>query len=135
MLKTIGSFTRAFESADAEAMAAAWDDRHIGSDDETGLVYQAEERLSPLFTIDEIKQYATDIPNVLSRLEDVCLLDKKVWSAGDFAYAYIRFWCRAVMSSGTAVDGQIRQTLILRKQEEQWRIVHYHESRQSPGFE
>jgi ketosteroid isomerase-like protein len=135
VLKTIGTFTRAFQGFETDTMTAVWTDDYITSTDETGIIYQAEERLAPIFTIADLKKYADNLPNVLSHLEDVSLLDRKVSIAGDVAYAYIRFWCRAVMTSGAAVDGQVRQTFILRKRDDGWAIVHYHESRQSPGFE
>jgi ketosteroid isomerase-like protein len=126
VLRAIRAFIRTFENFDVEAMVAAWDDKA------EQIVYQPEERAAPMFSIAEVREYARTLPDFFVKATDVSLIDKKVLvMGGATAHVYIRLSCSIELTSGRHINGQLRQSFMLTKRDETWRLVHYHESRQS----
>ena len=129
VLRAISGFIRTFENFDVEAMVAAWDDKA------DQIVYQPEERIAPMFSIAEIREYARTVPHFFAKATDVSLIDKKVTVLGGAtAHVYIRLWCSIELTSGRRINGQLRQSFMLTKRDGAWLLVHYHESRQSLDF-
>jgi len=130
--KEVAAVVRRFANNkfDVDGFLATWDD-------EAGeVLYQAEERLAPFFTLDDVKAYFEGLADVIRAVRDVGVVDYKVRLLGDVATVYTRAWCRISFARvPRPVDGQVRQSFVLRRRPDGWRIVEYHESRQAPGFE
>jgi len=126
VLGAIRAFIRTFESFDVDAMVAAWDDKA------EQIVYQPEERAVPMFSIAEVREYASTLPTFFVKATDVSMIDKKVLVVGGAtAHVYLRLSCDIELTSGRHINGQLRQSFMLTKRDGAWRLVHYHESRQS----
>ena len=123
-------FTRCFSTYDAEGFVKIWDDQA------DFIVYQPEELPHAFFSIAELREYANNLKNVVKGMGDVKVIDFKIVVDGDFATVFVRFWARlSFMKVPQVVDGQIRQSFVLRRREDGWKLTHYHESRQAAGFE
>ncbi|PXY18888.1 YybH family protein [Prauserella muralis] len=122
------SFSRAVGTFDADLMVSLWDPAA-----ET-IVYQPEELHHAIYSRDALHSYIRNLPHVIRGLYDTRVVDRKLEVCGEFAHAYVRFWCRIERPDDEPVDGQVRQTYLLRKRPSGWFFVQYHESRQVPGF-
>lgn len=129
ILATLRRFSRAFDSFDTEQFMSTWDD-------EAAIVYQPEELLRPIFDRDDLRAYFDHLPDVIRRFNDNRVIDFKLQVDGDVATVYVRFWSRISFAKvPQTADGQIRQSFVLRRRDDEWRLVHYHESRQASGME
>lgn len=129
ILATLRRFSRAFDSFDTEQFMSTWDD-------EAAIVYQPEELLRPIFDRDDLRAYFDHLPDVIRRFNDNRVIDFKLQVDGDVATVYVRFWSRISFAKvPQTADGQIRQSFVLRRRDGEWRLVHYHESRQAAGME
>lgn len=123
-------FSRAFNSYDVESFMATWDtevDR---------IVYVPEELRYAIFTLDDLRAYFENVPNVVRTHHDIRVIDLEIDVDGDTATVFVRFWSRLAFAKVPEVlDGQIRQSFVLRRRASGWKFVHYHESRQVAGLE
>lgn len=129
ILATLRRFSRAFDSFDTDQFMSTWDE-------EAEIVYQPEELLHPIFDRDDLRAYFDHLPEVIRRFNDNRVIDFKLQTHGDLATVYVRFWSRISFAKvPQTADGQIRQSFVLRRRDDGWRLVHYHESRQAAGME
>lgn len=128
--KVIRKFSDAFGRFDVDALMDLWDDSI------ERIVYQPEELRYAIFDRGALREYFENVPNVVRRLHDVKVIDFEIDIEGDSAVVFVRFWGRIAFAKvPETVDGQIRQSFVLRKRDAGWKLVHYHESRQAAGFE
>lgn len=128
--RVIAQFSSGIANLDPAAMYAVWDRDYEGG------VYQPEELVEPLFTAEEVRDYLDKFPSILEEASDIRSLDFRVDVLGDVAHAYSRSSARLTFHKlPEPVEGEVRQTFVLRKRDGQWRFIHYHESRVTPGFE
>jgi uncharacterized protein (TIGR02246 family) len=132
VVDVIRRFARAFGNHDTEQFMAVWDHEYGDR-----IVYQPEEIGTDVRGLDGIRAYFEHVPQVVRALREVKTIDFRVeLISDDFALVHNRFWCRlALHKRPFTYDGQVRQSFVLRKRDGEWRVIHYHESRQSPGFE
>jgi ketosteroid isomerase-like protein len=130
VMRVVKKFSRSFDNFDTNAFMSTWDA------DAANIVYQPEELRYAIFDMEGLRVYFDNLPNVIRRFHDVKVLDLKLTIDEDFATVYVRFWCRIAFARvPETADGQIRQSFVLRKRNDTWRILHYHESRQAAGME
>ncbi|MBS1886449.1 MAG: nuclear transport factor 2 family protein [Actinobacteria bacterium] len=123
-------FSAAFNSHDTDSFMSTWDETA------EKIVYQPEELRFPILSLSALREYFDNVPNVVRRMHDIRVIDFEIDVEGDVAMVYVRFWCRIAFAKvPETVDGQIRQSFILKRRGEEWKLAHYHESRQAPGFE
>jgi uncharacterized protein (TIGR02246 family) len=96
------------------------------------LVYQAEENPGALTTYKEIESYWHNAHNLLEKVTDWTEQKKTVsFLAPDVAIVWVELMT-AIKTTVLAEQliGKIRCSIGVRKGEQGWKIVHYHESRQ-----
>lgn len=132
--KSEAALTRAYErwvkawrTVDVALMLSLFDS------DDPGLIYQAEETPGPARTMKDLGSYwnaAHDQLNLqIKRWEE---LEKHVWISGDIATIYVLLdtsIAAEVMAPGD-IEGKLRASIVYRRVGDDWRIIHYHESRQ-----
>lgn len=130
VVAVVRRFSRAFDRFDTEQFLSTWDA------DAEQIVYQPEELRDAIFDLEALRRYFDNLPSVIRGFRDIQVLDFKLDVDGDVATLYVRFWCRIAFARvPQTADGQIRQSFVLRRRADGWRIVHYHESRQAAGME
>lgn len=130
VVKVLRQFSGAFQTFDTDSFIATWDESM------DSIVYQPEELRHPILSLKDLRAYFDNVPNVVKKMHDIRVIDFSIDIDGDVAIVYVRFWCRIAFAKVVeTVDGQIRQSFILRNRGGEWKLVHYHESRQAPGFE
>lgn len=130
VVKVLRQFSGAFQTFDTDSFISTWDESM------ESIVYQPEELRHPIMSLKDLRAYFDNVPNVVKKMHDIRVIDFDIDIDGDVAIVYVRFWCRIAFAKVVeTVDGQIRQSFILRRRDGEWKIVHYHESRQAPGFE
>jgi uncharacterized protein (TIGR02246 family) len=128
--KVVADFSRAFAAADAEKLAALWDDEFPAP------VCQPEETLEPYIGIEAIRSYINHIPEVIKGVTNIRPVDFQVDVLGDIAVAYARADATLQFAREDAsLEGQVRQSFVLRRRDGDWRLIQYHESRLTPGLE
>lgn len=129
--KVIGRFSRAFAQADGASCWELWDQEYSAP------VYQPEEIPNALLKPAKIKAYLMKLPEILESASDIRPVEFNVDVLdGGFAHAYARAWVSLSFHQIPGnVDGEVRQSFVLRKHNGAWRVIHYHESRLTPGFE
>jgi uncharacterized protein (TIGR02246 family) len=130
VLDVIRRFARAFTDRDTDAFMSLWDAEYGDR-----IVYQPEELCEAVHGREEVRRYFEHVPSVVVAIRDVKPVDLKIEVLGELALVHNRFWCRLALHRNPFVyDGQVRQTFVLRQRDGAWHLLHYHESRQSPGF-
>jgi uncharacterized protein (TIGR02246 family) len=130
VVDVVRRFSRAFDTFDVDQFIDTFDD------EASAIVYQPEELRHAIFHLDALRDYFANMPNVIQGFRDIKVIDFQVDIEGETATVYVRFWCRISFARvPQTADGQIRQTFVLRKRKDGWRIAHYHESRQATGME
>ena len=128
--RAVAEFSRAFAAADAERLAAMWDDEYPHP------VCQPEETLEPYLTQESLRSYIDHIPKVIKGVTGVRPIDFRVDVLGDIAVAYARAEATLeFVRDGGRLEGEVRQSFVLRRRDDGWRLIHYHESRLTPGLE
>lgn len=128
--QVIQRFARAFAQVDVAGLRAVWDEQYPVP------VYQPEETLAPMLTKDAVHGYFEHLPEVIRGVTDIQPIDFKVDVLGEVAHAFSRARAKLLfVRSSDTLDGEVRQTFILRKRDGAWRMIHYHESRLTPGLE
>jgi ketosteroid isomerase-like protein len=114
----------AFQAMDAEGMKSLFDA------DFPGLVYQCEESADPMFTWAEIAAYWDAAPTLVREVPVWRELTRKVAIDGDSAFIYSKLDTHLeVFGAKRPLIGELRALIGLRRVLEDWKIVHYHESR------
>lgn len=126
--KTIGVFGAAFAKRDVDTILSVWDDQY-----ETPM-WQPEEILEPLLTQEAVQGYFRNLPNAIKGVTDIKPMNFAVDVIGDFAHCLSRATATIHLHDRPSVTGEVRQTFILRKRDDKWRLIHQHESRLTPGF-
>jgi ketosteroid isomerase-like protein len=130
VLGVLRTFSGAFTTFDTDSFMSTWDE------EAASIVYQPEELRHALFSLEELREYFDNLPNVVRAMHDVKVIDFRTSVDGEVATVFVRFWCRIAFARVPEVsDGQIRQSFVLRRRDAGWKLVHYHESRQAAGFE
>jgi ketosteroid isomerase-like protein len=130
VMLVVRTFSRCFDDFDTDRFISLWDDQA------SLIVYQPEELHSTIFNLSALRAYFASLPNVIRGFRDTKVIDLRSDITGDTATVFVRFWTRISFAREARVlDGQIRQTFLLRRRDNRWKLVHYHESRQVPGLE
>jgi uncharacterized protein (TIGR02246 family) len=128
--RTVAEFGRAFAATDSERLIELWDEEFPHP------VCQPEETLEPKLTHDGVREYIEHIPSVIKAVTDIRPLDFRVDVLGDVAVAYARAEATLQFVRGDgSLPGEVRQSFVLRNRDGAWRLIHYHESRLTPGLE
>jgi ketosteroid isomerase-like protein len=117
----------AFVAKDVDGLRNLWDNTY------DGLIYQAEEFAGPLTTWIQIKHYYREVlSKVILRVERWHRTGLWIRTFGDTAYAYATTdFTMVVKNVSQPYRGTVRQTFLVRRLNDGWKIVHYHESLQS----
>ena len=96
------------------------------------LRYVASERSRPLRTREEIERYYDDAVGPVAAVDAAEITDLTVDVSGELGYASYRFrYDGRASGEDSRFSVDVRSTVILRKTNGRWGIVHYHES--TPG--
>jgi ketosteroid isomerase-like protein len=121
----IEQYRRGFATLDVEGLKAIWDK------DYDNIIYIAQEKPQPTRGWAAVERYYEDVAGLLERVTVMTVSDLSVDVLGDVAYAYCVFHFEGEMKGRSHIaDG--RDTFILRRKGETWKVIHYHESR-PPG--
>jgi uncharacterized protein (TIGR02246 family) len=130
VMDVVRRFSQTFDTLDVDQFIKLW------ANEASLIVYQPEELLSPIYDLKSLRAYFANLANVIRGFRDTKVIDLRIDVTGDTATVFVRFWTRiAFAREAKVLDGQIRQTFLLRRRDDRWRLVHYHESRQVPGLE
>jgi ketosteroid isomerase-like protein len=128
----LARFGRAFSApaVDVQGLIALWDSEYPDP------IYQPEELEAPLRSWPEVRAYFEELPTVITGVSGIRPLDVRVDVFGAFAYGYVRAWSSlGVIRRAEPLDGEVRQTFVMRRRDGRWRLFHYHESRLTAGLE
>jgi ketosteroid isomerase-like protein len=118
------AFAQAAQAMDLEAMKELWDDGY------EHLVLQPEEHELPFMTWDAIVDYWRQLPGFVSRIEGR-EYSSHVAVLGDVALVYWRGHTTVEFKdSSESLAGDSRLSAALRRTDDGWRFIHWHESRQ-----
>lgn len=127
--KVIRRWARSFSANDADAVLGVWDETY------PKILHQAEEFPSPIRGFDELTHYNRVMARLASDMRDQSVLDLEADVIGDAAWCYLRGTITFdVPGLDEPIHGTARQTFILRRRDGEWKVVHYHESRETPGL-
>ena len=127
--KVVRRWARAFSSGDADAVLAVWDRAY------PMIRHQAEEFPDPLRGWDELSHYNRTMVRLASGFRDQSVLDLEADVIGDMAWCYLRGTITFdVETMSKPITGVARQTFILHRTADGWKVIHYHESRETPGL-
>jgi ketosteroid isomerase-like protein len=127
--KVVRRWARAFSSLDADTILGLWDSSY------PKILHQAEEFPDPIRGWDELSHYNRTMMQLASNLRDQSLQDLEADVIGDMGWCYIRGTITFdIPGMDKPITGQARQTFILRRTADGWKIIHYHESRETPGL-
>ncbi len=118
----IRDWASAFGSVDIDRIKGLWDQ------DYSQLIYIAEENNDHLSSWSEINGYYDAFPSMVNGL-DMNIDNVTVDVIGDAAYGYLTFVAKAdIKGVDNPMTFQGRNTFVLRKTGDAWKIIHYHES-------
>lgn len=127
--RVVKRWARAFSANDVAGVLAVWDR------DYARILHQAEEFPDPLRGWEELVYYNTTMMRLASNLRDQSVLDLESDVIGDVGWVYLRGTITFdIPGLAEPISGQARQTFILRRSEAGWKVIHYHESRETPGL-
>ena len=127
--KVVRRWARAFSALDADGVLGVWDKSY------PKIMHQAEEFPDPIRGFDELTYYNRAMMRLASNLRDQSLIDMEADVIGDMAWCYIRGTITFdIPKLDKPITGKTRQTFILRKTADGWKVIHYHESRETPGL-
>ncbi len=127
--RVIRRWGRAFSTVDSDALIALWDETY------PDIIYQAEEFPDPFRGFDQVKYYYGQIPTFAHNIRDQSLVDLDIDVLGDVAWVYLRGTVTFdIPGKPEPISGEARQSFILRKVGGEWKIIHYHESRETPDL-
>jgi uncharacterized protein (TIGR02246 family) len=127
--RVVRRWARAFSSGDAAGAAAVWDA------DYGAALYQAEEFEAPFRGVDSVRAYYEAMTNIVSGFRDLDVHDLEADVLGDVAWCFLRGSATFdVAGRDEPLHGQTRQTFLLRRTADGWKVIHYHESRETPAI-
>jgi ketosteroid isomerase-like protein len=127
--KVVRRWARTFSSKDLEGVLATWDRTY------PHIIYQAEEFPDPLRGWSEVEHYYRTFLPLISNLRDQSIIDFEVDVLGDVAWCYMRGTITFdIAGSTTSVSGEVRQLFLFRRTSGGWKIIQYHDSRETPGL-
>jgi ketosteroid isomerase-like protein len=109
---------------DVERLKAIWDQ------DYDAILYIPAEAAQPIREWAGVEDYFQQVAGFFARVKTMQLTDLAVDVFGEVAYAFCNFHFEAdvdFQSEPWGVNG--RNTFILRRKADGWRVIHYHESR------
>ncbi len=114
----------AFQAVDGDAM------KQLFEQDSAGLVYQSEESADPMYTWAEIDAYWSGAPEIVDRIPEWRELSRKVAVFGKTAFVYAKLQTHLeITGAKRPLIGELRVSIGLHHKSNDWKIVHYHESR------
>jgi ketosteroid isomerase-like protein len=127
--KVVRRWARAFSSNDLEGVLSVWDR------DYPLIRHQAEEFPDPIRGWDELVHYNTTMMRLASNLRDQSVKDFDADVIGDMGWVYLRGTITFdIPTMDKPITGEAKQTFILRRTADGWKVIHYHESRETPGL-
>lgn len=125
--KVIRRWARSFSNLDAEGVLSAWDSSY------PKIMHQAEEFPDPIRGWDELVHYNRAMMSTASNIRGQSLADLEADVMGDVAWCYLRGGITFdIPGMHESLSGETRQTFILHKVDGAWKLIHYHESRETP---
>jgi ketosteroid isomerase-like protein len=125
----IKGLMRAFADGDSDGILTAW---HL---DDDSVIHQPEEFGHPVVGAAALRYYYKSLVGLVHNFRDTRLDQMETRVYGDFAWSYMRGSATFdVVGLLEPLAGSVRQTFVLHKMHGQWKIVHYHESRETPGI-
>ena len=119
--EVIQEWMSALNECDTERVKKVWDETY------DGLTYIAEENNDALHGLAGVDSYYNGLADVTEANWEMDNLKMDV--IGDVAWVYITYVVEAAIKSfNRTVVFPGRNTFILRKFNDQWKIIHYHES-------
>ena len=119
--EVIDRWMSALNACDTEAVKTVWDESY------PDLIYIAEENNDALHGWEGVEGYYNGLADVSEanwEMDNV-----KIDVMGDVAWVYLTYVVEAhLMGFGRTMVFPGRNTFILRKNEGEWKIIHYHES-------
>lgn len=122
---TVEQWRQGFAAADPEALTELW------AGDSEQLVYVADERSVPLGTRNEIARYYHDALSPVDSVMTSEIADLTIDPADSMARVFFSFRYTGKTTQGEEFAVDLRATAVLRRHQDGWRFVQYHES--SPG--
>ena len=120
----IEQYRRGFATMDVEGLKAIWDQ------DYDNILYIPQEAAQPVRGWVGVERYYNRIAGFFERVRTMTVSDVSVDVFAEVAYAFCLFHFEGeVKGQHHIADG--RDTFILRRKSETWKVIHYHESR--PG--
>lgn len=127
--RVVRRWARAFAVNDATSVLDQFDR------DYPELLYQAEEFPAPLRGWDDLSHYYRRMFELAVDMRDHELDEFEADVLGDIAWCYLRGSVTFdIAGSQTSVSGNARQSFLLRRRNGEWKIIHYHESRETEGL-
>lgn len=127
--RVVRRWARAFSANDLEGILGVWDETY------PFILHQAEEFPDPIRGWEELCHYNKTMMQLASNLRDQAVADLDADVLGDVAWVYLRGQITFdVVGMEEPITGEARQTFILRKRGDEWRVIHYHESRETPNL-
>lgn len=125
--RVVRRWARSFSNLDADGVLAVWDPSY------PKILHQAEEFPDPIRGWDELQHYNRTMMSIASNLRDQSLQDLEADVEGNVGWVYIRGTITFdIPGMPFPIAGQTRQTFILHRVNGDWKVIHYHESRETP---
>ena len=119
--EVIDRWMAALNDCDTEAVKRVWDESY------PHLIYIAEENNDALHGWEGVEDYYNGLKDV--SVANWSIDNVNIDVMGDVAWVYLTYVVEAhIMSFGRTMVFPGRNTFILRKNEGEWGIIHYHES-------
>ena len=120
----IEQYRRGFATLDVAVLMGIWDQ------DYDHIIYIAQEMAQPVQGWAGVERYYQRVAGFLERVKTMEVSDISIDVLGEVAYAFLCFHFEGEVN-GRPHIAHGRVTLLLRRTNEAWKVIHYHESR--PG--
>jgi len=123
IMKVIEKYRNGWLNMDIELLKELWDK------DYKGVTYIPTDLKDPIIGWEGIKNYHDESKKVFDKIKDLTLKNIHINVLNDFAYVVCNFHFEAIFKKGENLlssDGII--TFILRKKNNRWLFIYYHES-------
>jgi len=112
------------ENLDFERMPKVWDMDFVG------LVYQPEEYEEPWTTGEELLKYWANVPTIIENVPAWHATRHEITVIGDVAVVFsILETSIKIKEVPKKFEGPVRLSMALRRTDDGWKLIHYHESR------
>ena len=124
VMKVLEKYSTSWEAMDWEGLKSIWD---RGYDH---ILYIPEEREQPIRGWTEVEEYFRHAAQSVATMYAMQLSDIVIDVFGDTAYAFCNFYFKAdIKRKAETFETGGRNTYILRRRDDGWKVIHYHESR------